>query len=203
VHELWQTDFTYFLIKGWGWFYLSTVIDDFSRYVIAWKLCTTMTTDDVIATLDLARAATGLEQVRVTQRTRLLSDNGSCYTSSDLVDYLKEHGIAQSHGRPYHPQTQGKIERYHRSMKNVILLDNYYLPGDLERAIAQWVVYYNNQRYHESLGNIKPVDVYKGKDAAILRKREQTKRRTLRDRKTLNCQQINVSSSTSTRMFSR
>lgn len=203
VHELWQTDFTYFLIKGWGWFYLSTVIDDFSRYVIAWKLCATMTTDDVIATLDLARAATGREQVRVTQRTRLLSDNGSCYTSSDLVNYLEEHGMAQSHGRPYHPQTQGKIERYHRSMKNVILLENYYLPGELEHAIVGWVEHYNNHRYHESLGNVKPVDVYKGRDAAIRRKREQIKRRTLRDRKYRNCQQINVSTSTSTRLYSR
>jgi transposase InsO family protein len=203
VHELWQTDFTYFLIKGWGWFYLSTVIDDFSRYVIAWKLCTTMTTEDVIATLDLARASTGREQVRVAQRTRLLSDNGSCYSSADLSDYIKQHGMAQSHGRPYHPQTQGKIERYHRSMKNVILLEHYYLPGELERAIVQWVAHYNNHRYHESLGNIKPVDVYTGKAAAIRKKREQIKLRTLSDRKRRNSQPITTSTSRSSRLYSR
>jgi transposase InsO family protein len=203
VHELWQTDFTYFLINGWGWFYLSTVIDDFSRYVIAWKLCTTMTTEDVIATLDLARASTGREQVRVAQRTRLLSDNGSCYSSADLSDYIKQHGMAQSHGRPYHPQTQGKIERYHRSMKNVILLEHYYLPGELERAIVQWVAHYNNHRYHESLGNIKPVDVYTGKAAAIRKKREQIKLRTLSDRKRRNSQPITTSTSRSSRLYSR
>lgn len=111
--------------------------------------------------------------------------------------------MAQSPGRPYHPQTQGKIERYHRSMKNGFHLENCYLPGELERAIAEWVEHCNNHRYHESLGNVKPVDVCKGKDVAIRRKREQTKRRTLRDRKNRNCQQINVSTSTSAGLYSR
>ena len=147
-----------------------------------------MTTEEVIATLDMARAETGINHVKVVQRTRLLSDNGSCYTSGDLAEYLKEHGIGQSHGRPYHPQTQGKIERYHRSMKNVILLENYYLPGELEDAIRQWVDHYNNHRYHESLGNIKPVDVYTGKDVAIRIARKVIKRRTLRERRHRNCQ---------------
>lgn len=195
VHELWQTDFTYFLIKGWGWYYLSTVIDDYSRYVIAWKLCTTMTTEDVIATLDMARTETGVGQAKVTRRTRLLSDNGSCYTSGDLAEYLEKHSIGQSHGRPYHPQTQGKIERYHRSMKNVILLENYFLPGELEEAIRQWVDHYNNERYHESLGNIKPVDAYTGKVAEILKKREHTKRRTMRERKHTHRQMANARTS--------
>jgi transposase InsO family protein len=162
-----------------------------------------MTTEDVIATLDLARASTGREQVRVAQRTRLLSDNGSCNSSADLSDYIKQHGMAQSHGRPYHPQTQGKIERYHRSMKNVILLEHYYLPGELERAIVQWVAHYNNHRYHESLGNIKPVDVYTGNAAAIRKKREQIKLRTLSDRRRRNSQPITTSMSRSSRLYSR
>ncbi len=121
VHELWQTDFTYLKVTGWGWYYLSTVIDDFSRYIVAWRLCTSMKSEDVIATLDLAGAATGVEQVRVRHRTRLLSDNGSCYVSKELGHYLDEQGIEHLRGKPYHPMTQGKIERYHQTLKNVLL----------------------------------------------------------------------------------
>jgi transposase InsO family protein len=71
-------------------------------------------------------------------------------------------------GRPFHPMTQGKIERYHRSMKNIILLDNYYLPMELEARIEQWVEYYNNERYHESLGNITPRDKYLDREEEIV-----------------------------------
>ena len=76
-NQLWQTDFTYLKVTGWGWFYLSTVLDDFSRYIIAWKLCATMKADDVTATLDLALAASGLDRATVIHRPRLLSDNGA------------------------------------------------------------------------------------------------------------------------------
>ena len=72
--------------------------------------------------------------------------------------------------------TQGKIELYHRSMKNRILLENYYLPGQLELSIGEFVEYYNNRRYHESLDNLTPVDVYFGRGPAILKWRESIKR---------------------------
>ena len=85
-NQLWQTDFTYLKVIGWGWFYLSTVLDDFSRYIIAWKLCPTMKAEDVTATLDLALKASGLDQAKVIHRPRLLSDNGSSYISSDLAN---------------------------------------------------------------------------------------------------------------------
>ena len=75
-NQLWQTDFTYLKVIGWGWFYLSTVLDDFSRYIIAWKLCTTMKAEDVTDTLNLALQASGLERAKVAHRPRLLSDNG-------------------------------------------------------------------------------------------------------------------------------
>ena len=119
---------------GWGWFYLSTVLDDFSRYILAWKLCTTMTATDVSDTLAIALRSSGLERVRVRHRPRLLSDNGPSYLSAQLGSWLAEHGMTHTRGKPYHPMTQGKIERYHRSMKNQILLENYYLPGQLEAA---------------------------------------------------------------------
>jgi transposase InsO family protein len=186
INELWQTDFTYFKVVGWGWYYLSTVMDDYSRYIISWKLFSSMTADDVKQTLDLAVKRTGVNNVHVRHRPRLLSDNGSCYISGELKKYLEEHRIDHVRGAPYHPQTQGKIERYHRTMKNLIKLQHYYLPGELERELGQFVEYYNNQRYHESLDNLTPADVYYGRDLEILTKRDEIKRLTLKLRKQQN-----------------
>jgi putative transposase len=124
VNELWQTDF-YFKIIGWGWYYPGSVLDDHSRYIIAWKLFTSIATTDVKDLLDLAVEKTGIEQVAVKHRPRLLSDNGSAYVSEELKKYLISKGMTQTHGAPYHPMTQGKIERYHRSMKNEINLQKY------------------------------------------------------------------------------
>ena len=138
-NQLWQTDFTYLKVIGWGWFYLSTVLDDFSRYIVAWKLCTTMKAEDVTATLEMARDAAGLDKARVLHRPRLLSDNGSSYISDDLAKWLERHDMAHVRGAPYHPMTQGKIERWHQTLKNRILLENYYLPGDLEAQIEAFV----------------------------------------------------------------
>src|SRR5467141_4578574 len=107
-NQLWQTDFTYLKVIGWGWFYLSTILDDFSRYIIAWKLCTTMKAEDVTATLDLALKASGLDQVKVLHLPRLLSDNGPSYVSSELSAWLENKGISHIRGRPYHPMTQGQ-----------------------------------------------------------------------------------------------
>jgi putative transposase len=185
-NELWQTDFTYLQVVGWGWYYLSTVLDDYARYIIAWALRTSMQAADVIETLELARAKTGIDQVRVAHRPRLLSDNGPCYVSGELADYLETHRQTHTRGAPYHPMTQGKIERYHRSMKNVVKLEQYYSPWELERAIAHFVNDYNHRRLHEALGNVTPGDVYEGRRPAILARRAQIKRRTLEQRRREN-----------------
>lgn len=186
IHELWQTDFTYLKVIGWGWYYLSTVMDDYSRYILAWKLCSTMHATDVKDTLDLAIAQTGVTQVQVRHRPRLLSDNGPCYLAGELREYLDRQGIEHTRGAPFHPMTQGKIERYHRTMKNVLLLQNYYLPGELEREIERFVEYYNHQRVHESLNNVTPADVLFGRAAEILARREETKRVTMQQRRRYN-----------------
>ncbi|WP_299960883.1 IS3 family transposase [uncultured Roseobacter sp.] len=183
INQLWQTDFTYIKVLGWGWFYLSTVLDDYSRYIVSWKLCTTMRTEDVTDTLELALQASGCDQVHVVHKPRLLSDNGSGYVSGDLAEWLQDKGMKHSRGAPYHPQTQGKIERWHQTLKNRILLENYFLPGDLEAQIEAFVDHYNNQRYHESINNVTPADVYFGRDKAILKQRERIKRKTLEARR--------------------
>jgi len=166
------------------------VLDDFSRYILAWKLCTTMSATDVSDTLKVALRGSGLNQVKVLHRPRLLSDNGPSYVSSELGKWLEDNGIRHIRSRPYHPMTQGKIERYHRSMKNRILLDNYYLPGQLEQSIEEFVRYYNNCRYHESLDNLTPADVYFGRGQAILERREKIKRKTIEQRRRLHQQAI-------------
>jgi len=182
VHELWQTDFTYFKILGWGWYYLSTILDDHSRYIIHWELCKTMTAADVERSVEKALVLAGLKNG---QRPKLLSDNGACYISSELKTYLKSRGVVPVHGRVNHPQTQGKIERYHRSMKNIVKLDHCYCPEELVGALTRFVNYYNNERYHESLDNVTPADAYWGRKEFVLRRREKIKRRNLKLRRVL------------------
>ena len=183
INQLWQTDFTYLKIIGWGWYYLSTILDDYSRYIIAWKLCTTMRAEDVTDTLELALEASGCDQATVVHKPRLLSDNGPSYVAGELADYLAEKDMCHVRGAPFHPQTQGKIERWHQTLKNRILLENYFLPGDLETQIEAFVEHYNHQRYHESLKNVTPADAYFGRAEAIIKQRERIKRKTIEQRR--------------------
>jgi transposase InsO family protein len=202
-NQLWQTDFTYLKVIGWGWYYLSTILDDYSRYIVAWKLCTTMKAGDVTDTLELALEALGCATATVRHKPRLLSDNGSSYISHDLAKWLEGQGMGHVRGTPNHPQTQGKIERWHQTLKNVrrgndpldrflillTLLENYYLPGALEQAIEAFVEHYNHRRYHESLGNLTPADVYFGRGTDILSERRKIKEQTLKQRRLLNQRQ--------------
>lgn len=91
--------------------------------------------------------------------------------------------MQQSRGAPYHPQTQGKIERWHQTLKNRILLKNYFLTRDLKIQIKAFVDHYNHQHYHESLKNVTPSDVYFGRDEAILEQREKIKQKTFEARR--------------------
>jgi RNA-directed DNA polymerase len=159
------------------------VLDDFSRFIVVWKLCTTMKAHDITATLDLALSASGLDKMTVVHRPRLLSDNGASYVAEDLAQWLDRQNMEHVCGAPYHPQTQGKIERWHQTLKNRILLEHYYLPGDLERQLEAFVQHYNYARYHESLDNLTPADVYLGRAEAILLERERIKRQTIANRR--------------------
>lgn len=186
VHEMWQTDFTYFKILGWGWYYLSTILDDYSRFIVHWELCDTMKAEGVQSTV---HNAVKKAELKKGQRPILLSDNGSCYVSGELKDYLSAMKIRSIHGRVAHPQTQGKIERYHRSMKNVVKLDNYFHPEQLKEAIGEFVDYYNNERYHESLNNVTPADAYYGREEEVLRERERIKKASMKKRRQIFLQQ--------------
>jgi len=147
-----------------------------------------MTASDVKDTLDEAVENTGVNHIQVRNRPRLLSDNGLCYLCGELKSYLEKQGMTHTRGAPYHPMTQGKIERYHRSMKNVVKLQNHYFPWELEQEISMFVDYFNNHRYHESLNNVTPADVYFGRRHEILTKRDRIKQKTfaLRRKQNLN-----------------
>ncbi|CAA2144303.1 hypothetical protein MBLL_03426 [Methylobacterium bullatum] len=142
-----------------------------------------MQASDVTATLDLALGAAGLDQARVMQRPRLLSDNGPSYVASDLTDWLGIRGMTHIRGAPCHPRTQGRIQRWHQTLKNRILLEHAYLRGELETQVADFVERDNHARAHESLSNLTPADVYFGRGEGILAERERTKHQTLMDRR--------------------
>ena len=189
-NEMWQTDFTYFKIIGWGWMYLSTVLDDFSRYVIAWESQTAkgQTVFDHVRQRchRYARPRAGGVRLRpcyVLHKPRLLSDNGPSYIANEQADYLETKDMAHVRGAPFHPQTQGRIERWHQTLKNRVLLENYFLPGDLECQIEAFIEHYNHQRYHESLDNVTPADVYFGRASAVLERRRKIKRKTIAHRR--------------------
>jgi transposase InsO family protein len=148
-----------------------------------------MSADDVMVTLDEAVQATGVDRIQVRHRPRLLSDNGPCYLSGKLKEYLAGQGLGHTRSAPYHPMTQGKIERYHRSMKNVVKLQHYYTPWELDRELARFVEYYNNHRYHESLDNVTPADKYHGRAEQIISQRNKIKRETLNLRRRENLSQ--------------
>jgi transposase InsO family protein len=91
--------------------------------------------------------------------------------------------MAHDRGAPCHPQTRGKIERWHQTLKHRILLEKYYPPGDLKSQIAHFVDHYNHRRYHESLPNLTPADVYFGGGQTILLERERIKRGIIKQRR--------------------
>lgn len=163
-----------------------TVLDDYSRYIIDWKLFTGMAATDVTELLDRAIEKTGVEQVEIRHRPRLLSDNDPCFISTELAKYLQRRDMRHTRSQPYHPMTQGKIERYHRTLKNVVTLRNYYLPWELEGQLGRFVHYYNHERVHEPLKNLTPADVYHGRSRDILSARERLKRQAIERRRRYN-----------------
>ena len=185
-HQMWATDASYFRVPGWGYYYLVTVMDDYSRFILAWKLQKDMSADSLIEVIQQAVDTTGMTDVPVENRTRLLSDNGSGYVSRAFRDYLHLVGIGHILAAPYHPQTNGKIERYQQSLKRQVNQLPYDFPSQLEQAIAEFVDYYNYRRYHKALRDVTPADVLYGRREQILERRKEVRIQTLDRRRDYN-----------------
>jgi len=185
-HQMWATDASYFRVVGWGYYYLVTVMDDYSRFILAWKLQKDMSASSLIEVVQEAVDATGMTDVPVEDRTRLLSDNGAGYVSRAFRDYLHLGGIRHILAAPFHPQTNGKVERYQQSLKREVNQLPYELPSQLERAIADFVDYYNYRRYHKALGNVTPADVLYGRREEILERRKEVRIQTINHRRHYN-----------------
>jgi len=185
-HQMWATDASYFRVVGWGYYYLVTVMDDYSRFILGWKLQKDMSANSLIEVVQEAVDATGMTDVPVEDRTRLLSDNGAGYVSKAFRDYLRLVGIGHILSAPFHPQTNGKVERYQQSLKREVNQLPYEAPSELERAIAAFVDYYNHRRYHKALGDVTPADVLYGRREAILERRKEVRIQTISHRRDYN-----------------
>jgi len=185
-NELWASDCCHLRVIDWGWYYLETVMDDFSRFILGWDLKTDMTGGSLEDVVQQAVDFTGMTDVPVEDRTVLLSDNGAGYISQQFNQYLRLIGIRHITASPFHPQTNGKIERYHRTVKGEINQVPYDMPSELKEAIRAFIEYYNYRRYHEGLGNVTPYDAYTGRHLEIIQRRKEVKGRTLKARKDYN-----------------
>jgi transposase InsO family protein len=185
-NELWASDCCHLRVVDWGWYYLETVMDDFSRAILSWDLKTDMTGGSLEDVVQQAVDFTGMTDVSVEDQTVLLSDNGAGYISHQFNQYLHLVGIRHITASPFHPQTNGKIERYHRTVKGESNQIPYDMPGELKEGIKAFIEYYNCRRYHEGLGNVTPYDVYTGRHLEIIQRRKEVKSRTLEVRRDYN-----------------
>ena len=185
-HQMWATDASCFRVVGWGYYYLVAVMDDYSRFILAHRLQRDMTSDSLIEVVQEAVDRTGMDRVPIEDRTRLLSDNGPGYVSRAFRDYLGMVGIKHILATPFHPQTNGKLERYHQTLKRDVNQLPYEMPSDLEAAIVAFVSYYNYRRYHKALGNVTPSDVLKGRREDILQRRREVQAQTIERRRQHN-----------------
>jgi len=191
-NQMWQSDASYFFVVGWGWYYSIEVLDDYSRFVLASDLKPDTTADSISDVVEQAVAFTGLRQVPVEDRTKLLTDHGSGYLARVFEEYLRMLSIRHIYCAPHHPQTNGKIERFHETLKARMNLLVYTSPDELRRTMQNFIDYYNHRRYHEAIGNVTPADVYYGRQEEILRRRAEQKQRTIEERLRYNLGRSNL-----------
>lgn len=181
-HERWHTDLMYLRIAD-SWYFLVTVLDAYSRYVVHWELLTTMRASDVRLVIQQALEATGATP-------RLVTDNGSQFTAAEFKDLVRRFALEHIRIRTYHPESNGLVERFHRSIRDA--LGDQAL-GNLARArsiIGEWVRHYNDERLHAGLGYLTPAEYYRGNPAARIATRQRKLAQAQRERQRINLQRL-------------
>jgi Integrase core domain. len=153
-------------------------MDDYSRFILAWDLKAEQTAEAISEVVQQAVEWTGMPAAPVESRARLLTDRGSGYLAAAFADDLRALGIRHIYCAPHHPQTNGKLERFHETLKARLNLLMYTSPERLRAAMADFIRFYNHERYHEGIGHVTPADVYDGRREAILQRRAAQQRRT-------------------------
>ncbi len=183
--EIYQCDATMFLIPGWGRYEAIPVIDDYSRKLLAIPLMPDETSGSIAMAVEEALETAKREGHNPRVRPKLLSDNGPGFIGEVLATYLKVHDIGHIFGAPYHPQTQGKVERLNRKMKEAMILNVSCSPDELQRQLRQFQRIYNATP-HSSIFNVSPNQMYAGRLKKILKRRALIRRKTLERRRSEN-----------------
>jgi putative transposase len=166
AHAHWHTDISYINVSG-TFYYLTSLLDGFSRAIVHWEIRESMTERDVETIVQR-----GLERYPGT-KPRIISDNGPQFIARDFKEFIRAAGITHVRTSPYYPQSNGKLERWHGSLKRECVRPA--APGSLEEAqrrIASYVAHYNTVRLHSALGYVAPMDKLAGLDAAIFAERD-------------------------------
>lgn len=181
-HERWHTDLMYARI-GDAWYFLVTVLDAYSRYVVHWELLTTMTASDVRLVLQQALEATGAHP-------KLVTDNGSQFTAAEFKDLVRRFSVEHIRIRTYHPESNGLVERFHRSTREALADDELLTLSRAREMIGAWVEAYNERRLHAGLGYLTPADFYRGDPAARRTERTEKLERARTERRRLNQERL-------------
>ena len=166
AHEHWHIDISYINICG-TFYYLCSLLDGFSRYIVHWEIRETMTEADIEIIIQRAR------EKFPKAKPRIISDNGPQFIAIDFKEFIKICGMTHIRTSPYYPQSNGKLERYHRTIKsNCIRVNTPLSLSDAQRLIIDFVDHYNNSRLHSAIGYIAPKDKLEGRAETILAQRE-------------------------------
>lgn len=163
-HERWHTDLMYLRIAD-SWYFLVTVLDAYSRYVVHWELLTTMTAADVRLVIQEALERTGAQPAVVT-------DNGSQFTAAEFKDLVRRFSLEHIRIRTYHPESNGLVERFHRSTREALEEQTLANLTQARAIIADWVQHYNEERLHAGIGYLPPAEYYAGNPAARIAERQ-------------------------------
>jgi len=166
AHEHWHLDISYVNIHG-RFYYLTTVLDGYSRYIVHWEIRRSMTEQDELVVLQRAK------EKYPNETPRIITDNGSQFLAKDFKEFIRICGMTHVRTSPYYPQSNGKLERFHGSIKGECLRPG--TPISLEdalRIVGRYVEHYNQVRLHSAIGYVAPADKLAGRETEIFAARD-------------------------------